>query len=206
MPRIRRSSRAASSPGCNLRETLHERRYRDFTRVRAGGGATVSLVGCPGETTPWRRSATARILRLGKNATMPRPVLFMSASAAIADLQLRPARRRAGSALGRSTSCSRSSSFPRLRAPRHGRLTASPASASVARLIRRAADLASRLRTFATNRHEQCGPARLALLCADGGWPTHCLKTRGLWRRPEAAGRRSAARGAGNSVRAAERS
>ena len=31
----------------------------------------------------------------------------------------------------------------RLRAPRHGRLTASPASASVARLIRRAADLAT---------------------------------------------------------------
>ena len=174
--------------------------------MRAGGGATVSLVGCPGETAPWRRSATARILRLGKNATMPRPVLFMSASAAIADLQLRPARRRADRrSVGRHPAQGGLPSS-RLRAPRHGRLTASPASASVARLIRRAADLASRLRTFATNRHEQCGPARLALLCADGGWPTHCLKTRWLWRRPEAAGRRSAARGAGNPVRAAERS
>jgi len=42
----------------------------------------------------------------------------------------------------------------RLRAPRHGRLTASPASARVARLIRRAADLATWLVDFTTNRHE----------------------------------------------------
>jgi len=55
----------------------------------------------------------------------------MSAPAAIADSQLRQAYRRAGSPLGRSTSCSRMPPF--LTAPR--------------------ARLASRLRNLATNRH-----------------------------------------------------
>ena len=61
----------------------------------------------------------------------------MSASAAIADSQLRLACRRAGSPLDRSTSCSRMPSS--LTAPR----------------VR----LALRLRNFATNRHESCGLA-----------------------------------------------
>src|SRR5574340_734201 len=81
----------------------------------------------------------------------------MSASAAIADSRLRPACRRAGSPLGRSTSCSRMPPF--LTAPRagHGRLTDLPASTSVALIILRAVDLASRLHHFTTNRHEYCG-------------------------------------------------
>ncbi|WHZ26638.1 MAG: hypothetical protein OJF51_001433 [Nitrospira sp.] len=46
--------------------------------------------------------------------------------------------------------------FPssRLRAPRHRRLTISPASTSVALIILRAVDLAWRLCNFATNCHE----------------------------------------------------
>ena len=60
------------------------------------------------------------------------PASFMSVSAAIADSRLRPACRRAGSPLGRSTSCSRMPPF--LTAPR--------------------ARLAARFRNFATNRHE----------------------------------------------------
>jgi len=42
----------------------------------------------------------------------------------------------------------------RLRTPRHSRLTASPTSANLARLIRRAADLATWLGDFATNPYE----------------------------------------------------
>jgi len=78
----------------------------------------------------------------------------MSASAASADSLLRQAcGRRARPSAPRRTARVRLGPS-RLRAPRHGRLTASPASASVARLIRRAADLATRLGDFATNRHE----------------------------------------------------
>ena len=57
---------------------------------------------------------------------------------------------------------------------RSGRLTPSPAPASMARLIRRAADLTTRLGDFATNRHESCGrrawgPVRGRRFGADSG-------------------------------------
>ncbi len=183
MPRIRRSSRAARPRG----ETCERRFTNDATGISSvweeTAGRLFGSLGA-GEDTPVEAFCDSPDFVTGEERDDALACIIHEHFCPIADSQLGPACRRAGSPLGRSTSCSRRPSF--LTAPR--------------------ARLASRLRTFATNRHEQCGLARLALLCADGGWPTHCLKPRWLRRRPEAAGRRSAARGAGNLVRAAERS
>ncbi len=81
----------------------------------------------------------------------------MNASAAITDSLLRQA---FGGPARPSQPRHTVSSMPRfLRAPRarHRRLTISPAPTNVALIILRAVDLATRLRDFAMNRHDNAG-------------------------------------------------
>jgi hypothetical protein len=89
--------------------------------------------------------------------TMNQPALFMSASAAIANSR-RQARMYA-SGLHDSTRKTRPAhgtppAHGTLCSPGHCHLTDSAAFTDLPRLIRRGVDLATRLRDFATNRHE----------------------------------------------------